>query len=276
VPSINGFLCTNDRAAIGVKTFTVPGTGVLPGRTAVKLALRADVAPLLIEFARWWHTEIEPIDIPPVDDWGYAARNVRGSNSPSFHWAGIATDTNALKHPLGKRGTFTADQRNRMKAKADTLGLRLGEFYTSRIDGMHAEVIVNVTRALQLVRALQAPAGAPPAAPSGPGRGDPTVRALQAATRIPTAQRDGIWGRQTDGALNLVRDAVHGRFPDVRAAQAVVGTPVDGDWGPASRRALTATIRAIQAALRVGVDGDWGPQTDRAWAAARARHGRGL
>lgn len=275
MPSINGFLCSNDRAAIGVKTFVVPGTGALPGRSQVRVALRADVAPLLLEFARWWHAEIEPLDVGQLDDWGYAARNVRGSTSPSFHWAGIAIDLNALKHPLGRRGTVTAAQHARIVAKANTLGLRWGGTYSSRADEMHAEVIVPLARALQLVRALQSPAAAAPApAPAG-GRGDAQVRALQTATRIPPAQRDGVWGPQTDGAINLVRDAVRGHFPDVRAAQAVVGTPVDGQWGPASQRALTATVRAIQAALNVPVDGDWGPQTDRGWAAARGRHYRG-
>lgn len=275
MPSINGFIC-GTRAQVGVKTFVIPGTGVLPGRMVVKMALRADVAPLLIEYFRWFHQHIEPLDIPPLDDWGYAERAVRGSLAPSFHWAGIAGDGNALKHPLGKRGTFTADQRARMKAKADTLGIRLGEFYTTRVDGMHAEIIVPLARALQLVRALQAPQAKPTTPAVAPGRGEPVVRALQAAVRIPVAQRDGLWGQQTDGALNLVRDATRGVFTNVHNAQRVVGASIDGDWGPASRRALAATVRAIQTALGVAADGDWGPATDKAWAAARKRYGRGL
>lgn len=267
MPSINGFLCSNDRAAIGVKTFVVPGTGALPGRAPVKLAVRADVAPLLIEFARWWHAEIEPLDVGQLDDWGYAARSVRGSASPSFHWAGIAIDVNALKHPLGRRGTVTPAQHARIVSKAASLGLRWGGTYTSRADEMHAEIIVKLPRALELVRALQAPAPPRPPAPAAAG----VVHALQAAIRVKV---DGAWGPGTDGALNLVRDAVRGHFPHVRNLQAVIGAPVDGQWGPTSKRALTATVRAVQAALGVPADGDWGPTTDRAWAAARARYFR--
>lgn len=287
-PVINGFLCSNDRAAIGVKTFTVPGTGVLPGRSPVKLALRADVAPLLLEYFRWFHAEIEPLDIPPLDDWGYAARAVRGSTSPSFHWAGIAGDGNALKHPLGKRGTFTADQRRRMKAKADSLGLRLGEFYVSRVDGMHAEVIVPLERALTLVRALQSKAGAPAPAPIGGGPGGrPVIRMGSSGPAVVEAQHalngkgfavgkaDGKFGpATTEGtrafqrSVGVTADGVIGATTWARllappAAPAKLPAPATGR--PTLQLGSTgAAVGIVQRFLGLTADNRYGPVTERA------------
>jgi peptidoglycan hydrolase-like protein with peptidoglycan-binding domain len=235
-PVINGFIC-GTRAEVGVKVFQVPGTGVLPGRIPVKLALRADVAPLLLEYFRWFHAEIEPLDIPPLDDWGHAERSVRGSTKPSFHWAGIAGDGNATKHPLGVRGTFTTDQRNRMKAKADTLGLRLGEFYTGRVDGMHAEVIVTLERALALVRALQSPAGTPVTLPPSGDANSPIIRM-------------GSKGDKVREAQNLLNSRGF-------------GLTADGSFGPAT----TAAVKAFQTSAGITADGIVGPTT---WARLRA------
>lgn len=101
------------------------------------------------------------------------------------------------------------------------------------------------------------------------------VRALQQATRLPLL--DDVWGPATDGAINLVRDAaLSKRFPNIIGLQNVIGTRADGQWGPASAKALDATVFAIQRALGVTADGRWGPGTDKAWAAARSRFGRGL
>ncbi len=111
---------------------------------------------------------------------------------------------------------------------------------------------------------------APAPAPVG-ARG--VVVSTQAALRVGT---DGIWGRGTDGALNLVRDAVRGKLTNITGLQNVVGAQPDGIWGPRSRTALTATVRALQTAWGLTPDGQWGPRTDKAWAELRSKHGRGL
>ncbi len=284
-PVINGFLCSNDRAAIGVKTFTVPGTGVLPGRMPVRLALRSDVAPLLLEYFRWFHAEIEPLDIPPLDDWGYAARAVRGSNSPSYHWAGIAGDGNALKHPLGVKGTFTADQRRRMKAKADTLGIRLGEFYASRVDGMHAEIIVPRERALLLVRALQTPVGSPPPPPpAAPPGGRPVLRLGSRHPAVATAQdalrrlgfyapqrSDEVFGPIMERALvafqrasGLTADGVLGAktwTALLAPTAAPVVAPSGVRWPTLSRGAKHPAVGVFQRFRGLVADNDFGPRT---------------
>lgn len=227
-PMINGFIC-GTREQVGAKTFTVPGT-------TVKVVLRADVAPLLLEFARWWHENVEPIDTAPIDDWGYAARSVRASTSPSFHWAGIAMDINATRHPLGKVGTVPAAKRAAITAKAASLGLRWGGNYTGRKDEMHAEVIVALARALELVAALQRPVTVPtypvtPGAPSAPTAPTawPTIRRGSKGSAVGTMQRflglvaDGDFGAKTEAA--------------VRHYQQMRGLAADGVAGPATWRA---------------------------------------
>lgn len=238
-PVINGFLCHPDPKAIGIKTYVIPGTGGRPGTAPVKVTIRSEIAPLLVELMRFWHAEVEPIDRLPVDDWGYAFRAVRGSTSPSFHSAGIAVDVNATQHPLGRRGTLTRDQVARLTAKADQLGLRLGANYSGRVDEMHAEVIVSRERALRLVAALQRDPGspAPPAPPATPG-GRPTIRLGTRGDAVAEAQRlleakghpvgpvDGIFGRRTELAAT--------------AFQQRCGLTADGIIGPRTWTALLA------------------------------------
>lgn len=122
-----------------------------------------------------------------------------------------------------------------------------------------------------------APAPAPAApAPSAPSRNVEEVKATQRAVNFTGADVDGKWGDGTDGRVNLVREALNGRFPQgIAATQVVVGTKPDNAWGPNSRRALTETVTELQNAW--GVDnrtgpGTWGPRTEAGWAAARARN----
>lgn len=282
LPVINGFLCSNDRTQIGVKTFTVPGT-------SVRVALRSDVAPLLLEFMRWWHVTVEPIDKAPIDDWGYAARSVRGSTSPSFHWAGIAVDINALRHALGRKGTVPVGLRGAITAKAASLGLRWGGDYSGRVDEMHSEVIVTLPRALLLVRALQSPAGsAPPPAPAPPAGGRPVLRLGSRSAAVTVAQdtlnrkgfavgkADGIYGVGTQRGVQAFQRA------NGLAADGVVGavtwarllapapppvapvTPVKGRWPTIRRGSKGSAVSTLQRFLGLTADGDFGPATESA------------
>jgi hypothetical protein len=146
--SIDGFEFTDDRAAINIKSFAVPGTEII-------LAVRADVAPLLIGFAEEFNKKVEPLHKGWC--WGYAYRPVRGSSNPSFHGAGIAIDLNAPTHPLKKVGTFNSKQVAVINALAAKYGLRWGGNYAGRKDEMHFELILSRTEALELVSALQKP-----------------------------------------------------------------------------------------------------------------------
>lgn len=103
---------------------------------------------------------------------------------------------------------------------------------------------------------------------------------VQRAVHFPAAKRDNLYGPNSDSRVQAVRMAsTHhgGKFPmGVAFAQACVGTVVDGDWGPKSRKAHDATVIALQRAWGIKQDGMWGPQTDGASMSFRRNYGRGL
>lgn len=142
--SQNGWNASSNPVEIGIKSFQIPDTDIV-----VRLNWKA--APLLLAAARAWHNKIEPIDRGIHDDWSYAFREIRGvSGVLSNHSSGTALDINATQHPLGVAGTFTSRQRTTLKQIAKRFGLRSGEFYYGRPDGMHLEMAINSREALSL------------------------------------------------------------------------------------------------------------------------------
>lgn len=105
----------------------------------------------------------------------------------------------------------------------------------------------------------------------------PSCVELQRAVRTPA---DNKWGEATDRNGDAVVaasawDGIH--FPyGVKFTQGVVGTIADGNWGPRSAAAHTATVKNMQLALKnMGfkpgfADGVWGPATNAAYEAARS------
>ena len=146
--SQNGWVASEDQNAIGIKSFSVPGT-------KIKLRCAEKVAPLLVTFAAEFHAHIEPIDEGALDDWGYCFRNVRGATDKlSNHSSGTAIDLNATKHPLGHAGTFTPMQTVMIQALCKKYGLRWGGDYKNRKDEMHFEVSVNEAQCAALIEKL--------------------------------------------------------------------------------------------------------------------------
>lgn len=215
---INGFTVSADRNAIGIRSYTVPGTTVV-------LPVRSEIAPLLIGAAAEFHATVEPL----VSGWcwGYAYRNVTGGSTPSFHAAGIAIDLNAPRHPIGKANTFTPAQADRIRAIARKYGLRWGGEYSGRKDAMHLEVILSRAAALDLVHRIQS--GGQPTPPSTgrrtlrQGMTGPDVRDVQAKVG---ATADGVFGPKTTAA--------------VKAFQARHGLTADGIVGPRTWAVLDA------------------------------------
>lgn len=97
---------------------------------------------LLKHFADWFDNNIENIDSGQLDDWGYAARDIRGSNVVSNHASGTAMDLNATRHPLGKRNTFSDTQEVKIRAQLRKYDgcIRWGGDYKNRADEMHFEI----------------------------------------------------------------------------------------------------------------------------------------
>ncbi len=121
--SPNGWPASEDRKALGIETFTVPGT-------KIRFACAKAVAPILVSFAKDFHDLVEPIDEGQLDDWGYAFRMTRGSEKIlSNHSSGTAIDLNAIKHPLGKANTFDRHQCNTIKLLITKYGLFWGGNY---------------------------------------------------------------------------------------------------------------------------------------------------
>jgi hypothetical protein len=122
--------------AVRLRTWDIPGTA-----RRIRLA-DGDAGWLLVDFAAWFHREIEPIDEGQLDDWGYAFRVIRAGVALSNHASGTAIDLNATRHPLGKRGTFRPDQVAKIRARLRLYDgcLRWGGDYTGRPDDMHIEI----------------------------------------------------------------------------------------------------------------------------------------
>lgn len=146
--SPNGWPASENRNAIGIASFTVPGTNI-------KLACASAVAPLLINFCSEFHQLVEPINEGKLDDWGYAFRMTRGSDKIlSNHSSGTAIDLNAIKHPLGKANTFNQDQRNIINLLITKYGLNWGGNYKKRKDEMHFEIALNQTEVINKIKQL--------------------------------------------------------------------------------------------------------------------------
>src|SRR5699024_796815 len=100
-----------------------------------------DAYTVLYELCRRFNDEVEKIT--PAHSWGYAQRDVRGASGIiSEHNAGTAIDLNAPKHPLGRQGTFTRTQVNRIQQILKDLdgAVRWGGNYSGRKDEMHFEL----------------------------------------------------------------------------------------------------------------------------------------
>jgi hypothetical protein len=146
--SPNGWPASEDRKAIGIQSFVVPGT-------KVKIACAQAVAPILVAFCKEFHELVEPIDQGQLDDWGYAFRMTRGSDKVlSNHSSGTAVDLNALKHPLGKSNTFNKEQCNIITLLITKYGLAWGGHYKKRKDEMHFEIKMDKDQVKQKIKQL--------------------------------------------------------------------------------------------------------------------------
>lgn len=147
--SYNGWPASKDQAEIDVKPYPVKGTNL-------KIRCAVGAGELLAAFAAEFHELIEPIDEGALDDWAYAFRMVRGTTDKlSCHSSGTAIDLNAIKHPLGKVGTFEAAKVPMIRALAKKYGLTWGGDYRNRKDEMHFEVAISKEKAIALAKKLE-------------------------------------------------------------------------------------------------------------------------
>lgn len=115
-------------------------------------------------------TELNGYNIKPGETWGYANRNISGTNSPSNHSQGTADDLNAPANPYASadwhrrnaRGTFpfglriVCDIPEAVLRLWESHGYRLGAKYITKPDPMHVEFMGTVDDARKYTARLKA------------------------------------------------------------------------------------------------------------------------
>jgi hypothetical protein len=147
--SENGWPASSNEKEIGIKVFKIKNANR-------KMRLQKDAGVILTAFAAEFHAQVEPIDEGVFDDWAYAYREVRGSDSDlSNHASGTAIDLNATKHPLGKKNTFTKEQQKIIRELTEKYGLRWGGDYKTRPDEMHWEIVESPDKVKQRIKDMK-------------------------------------------------------------------------------------------------------------------------
>lgn len=201
----------------------------------VTLYVHKEVAPLFIGLITDLNAQGYRIDKGPLDDWGYANRDVRGRPGvKSNHAWGLAVDLNAATNPMTNDGRTHTDLPSNVRSLAARWGLRWGGDYSGRKDPMHFEFMGTPAQAQAVVRSTSA---SPTRLASNPWR-RPMVSAKVPAIR--GAKGDGV--RWIEHQLNLT---IKGHYDEnvvraVHALQKRSGLVTDGKVGPKTLMALEA------------------------------------
>lgn len=118
-----------------IAKYTVPGSSV-----TINLR-KGDVSVVLLDFASWYHKNIEPLH--QNDTGGYNCRGIEGGTSLSNHASGTAEDLRWNDHPRGKRNAgFSSAEVDKINAKLKEYGgvIRWGNNYNGTPDAMHFEI----------------------------------------------------------------------------------------------------------------------------------------
>jgi len=118
---------------------------LIPGTNTKVVVADGPAGDVLLSVLSQVAKRVETPDGGKLDDWGYANRAVRGSTDTSNHASATAVDLNAVRHPLGKRGTFTPQQVAEIHKILAEHGnvVRWGGDYNGRVDEMHFEINAN-------------------------------------------------------------------------------------------------------------------------------------
>lgn len=204
---------------------------------------RGDVATIFTYLIDRFDREVESVAEAagqPEDDWGWAARPIRGKTTDlSNHASGTAIDLNAPRHPLGKVGTFTTRQVAALRSILAALGgvVRWGGDYSGRKDEMHFEINANAQRVAQVAAAIRG--GQLVSKPSG-GIGSITIPNLPGAIAPITPEDDmaNVPQAQWDEALLAIK-----QIRDTIGAQGGLNLPTNSTVLAHSR----ATVELLNA-----------------------------
>lgn len=190
---------------------------------------------ILMYVAEQFHRRVESLT-PSVDEWGYSLR--RNTNAPSVwseHASATAIDLNAMRHPNGKSGTFTANQVREIQKIIDEVGGPSVVRWLKGFDEMHFEVRATPAKLRSVTVPVAAPVDQTPGARTlAKGDVGPDVEHAQRAINAYNGNNDlnpnGDFDDKTDAA--------------VRTFQRRLGLTVDGIIGPATWSKLTGDIPA--------------------------------
>ena len=213
-----------------IASFTVPGT-------QVRVALRkGDSSVILLELMRRFNAEVQ--SLRQKDTGGYNPRSIIDSRTLSNHASGTAVDLRWNDHPMGARGTFTAQQRATiLRILRDLEGVvRWGGNYTGRKDEMHFEINASASAVKRVADKIRngkvgKPIPKPPALTVKNGLTNGQAKTLQTefnrqfpAYKDTPLARDGIVGPKTISAI--------------KEFQRRTGLEPDGIVGPKTRAML--------------------------------------
>lgn len=179
-------------------------------------------------------------------DWGYEARNVRGSSSLSFHAYGLAIDVDAPHNGMTTSHPFSTTFPHNTTAIAHKWGCEWGGEWSGRVDPMHLEVHLSPGDVAGVVAANHGGATTAPSSPAG----HPVLRQGSTGKDVATVQR----------RLNL-KPSPHPTFgPATKAAvqmyQRRHKITADGVVGATTwSRLLTASILPGERSVSLGCTG---------------------
>jgi hypothetical protein len=120
--------------------------------------LKGDVAVVLREVARRFHTTVEPLVKNTC--WGWYVKPIEGSSTVSNHASGTAVDLNADQHPMGVSAShnFSTTQIKACHAIVAAMDgvVRWGGDYTGRPDPMHWEIVGTAAATKKLAAKITA------------------------------------------------------------------------------------------------------------------------
>lgn len=217
----------------------------------IKLRMRNGSAGfLLAHFVLWFAETIEPLYGRVLDDWAYAYRAIRGSETTlSNHSSGTAVDLNATQHPLGKTGTYKAWQYTKIRARLLIYrgAIRAGLDYNGRKDEMHYEINKSLSFCESIAKRMMK-----------------TERGLRILKDNPTQKAVILDGNAVIPApavkpkpapMPLLRKGM--RSEAVKVLQRELGLTPDGIFGPKTELA----VKSFQKAHGLTADGIVGPKT---------------
>lgn len=214
-------------------TTSLIGGYTIPGTTIKVYFRKGDVSVVMLWLLEQYNKHVEPL--LAMDTGSYNPRSIIGESVLSNHASATAADVRWSKHPIGKRGTFTATQKATIQSLLARLDgvVRWGGNYKGRPDEMHFEIVGSPSRVKAVADRVRA------------GKLDTPPKKVEHST-VDTLRR----GDNNNDVKALQRD-MNRVFPSYSKLK------VDGDFGPATE----AVIREFQQRAGIESDGIVGPAT---------------